>query len=343
MYGEKMERHINHNVANEKEPLFQGGVDLNFHGISIAIRSEHEFVLDNFKELEEQVTGMSCNNELDPLQQYDGLLTYVPSEDIDIQYLEKEKTLIIEGPIEIFGQGTALTYCAGYMAECMRSNNSHLMLIHSAAVSLPDRNYSFVFMGEKGAGKTTLALRLCHQYGFGLIGNDQIYLGLNAEDQLVTHGGNAWFDVRETATKMDPYLAKVARLGQSALKPSWNNKLRIKPEDISVYSLDIEQPIKSIFHIRVDHTQPDIYISEWKGIQRNLLLHERFGRHVTGQATPLMDDNGNLLGSLPPIDVNSSLRLRDELVGLVINKGITEIFAPDSNCMIEHILKESEK
>ena len=123
---------------------------------------------------------------------------------------------------------------------------------------------------------------------------------------------------------------------------SWNNKTRIEPSSLGIKVKDDESIIKELFRVRIDHTQQSTYINQWEGLQRNLVLHEKIGRHVSGQATPLQDDNGNYLGSLPLVNQKEVFRVRDELVGLMIKAGITEIFTSSSDNAIDYIISQHE-
>ncbi len=342
MYGTHME-----NKGNNREvfkPMESSAdtyaTNLVFNDVSIRINSHRSFVDNTFEKLKDAITGMEIDEKY---QHVDGIIEYIVGEDINISYLSDEQRLIITGPIRMFGNGTSIAFTAHYMAECLRADKSGLMLVHSAAVKLPEQDKSYVFLGEKGVGKTTLALRLCHQYGYSLIGNDQVYMGSNDTSELITESGNAWFNVRETAISADPYIARLLAKPQNLNKPSWNNKITVLPESIGVSTCERQLLVKEVFHVRIDHSQPDLLAMAWHGLQRNLILHERFGRHITGQATPFQDDYGNYLGSLPPVNLEAALKARDKLVSLVIKTGVTEIFSPDSDSAVDFIhAKENE-
>lgn len=305
-----------------------------FNNVAIQVSSHQAFEDNTFDNLKEIVTGMEIGDEADVI---DGHIDYVVDENVSIDYSEQQRRLTLTGPERMFGNGTALAFSAHYMAECLRADKLGLLLVHSAAIKPPGHDQSYVFLGEKGAGKTTLALRLCHQYGYSLIGNDQVFMGVSEQDDLITDSGNAWFNVRETAISADPYIAQLLRRPKSLDKPAWNNKMIVAPESVGISTYNKRLPVKEVFHIRIDHSQPDLQVIAWQGLQRNLILHERFGRHITGQATPFQDDHGNYLGSLPSINLAEALKARDKLVRLTIKLGVTEIFSPDSNSAVEFI------
>lgn len=315
---------------------------LEFRGIKIALVSDHAFSREQFQRLADYVTGMELKSLDDPALSH-GRLVYIPAADIAVQYRQEALELILRGPDHCFGSGNSLAYIAQYMAECLRTSQAGVMLIHAAAVQAPDQNVSYIILGEKGAGKTTLALRLCHQHGYRLIGNDQIFLGSQADGSLVTAGGNAWFNLRQTAVLADPYLAELQPDAPQCIGPAWDNKRAVAPAQVGIDIASGEFPVKAIFRIRIDRTQPEVQCMHWQGVQRNLILHECFGRHISGQATPLQDDRGNYLGSLPPINQERARKARDALVDLVIKAGVLEIFAPDSGSAVDLIMKREQQ
>lgn len=337
-----MRNNVNKRPARQVAPAARNqqglALALGFQGVSIAVLSAHKIPLGNFKDLEEYVTGMEIK-DYDNLAVPDGKIIYIPAAKVDVQYYQGQKELVLKGPIQLFGRGSAIAYIAQYMAECLRTAQTGSMLIHAAAVRAPISNTSIVILGEKGAGKTTLALRLCHQYGYWLIGNDQIFLGAEPDGPVVTAGGNAWFHLRETAVLADAYLMQICSHRHERTKPAWNNKMKVDPRQIAIRVATGAFPVTAIFHVRIDQTQAEVHSEIWQGVQRNLFLHECFGRHISGQATPLQDDRGNYLGSLPSINLECALKARDTLVDRVIKAGVIEIFAPDSHSAVDFILK----
>ncbi len=327
-------------AGGERQGLaYEMGID--FRGVVIALSGDYEIPRENLMELEDQITGMRVLDSAEPVIAH-ARLTYLASEEIDIGFNPVERELVLSGPESMFGNGSALAFIGQYVSECLRASESGTLLVHAAAVKSPEHETSHLILGEKGAGKTTVTLHLCHDHGYHLIGNDQVFLGVAPDETLVTDGGNAWFNVRETAIVADPRLSRLLSIEPSS-QPPWNNKVRVDPGSIGIETTVDRLPLESIFHIRIDHTQSEIYVAPWIGVQKNLILHERFGRHVSAQATPFQDDRGNYLGSLPLINPSRTLKARDELVRLAIKTGITEVFAPDSQSVTDFIASQTQK
>ena len=315
---------------------FDNAYLLDYSGVNILLQSDYKFSNEVFEDLASAFANIVPDG-LEGTHCVDGKVNFIPGDEVKVEYCEDHE-LTIHGPAKMFERARAITHIAGYMAECLRSSKSNRMLVHSAAVYSPESDMSYILIGEKGAGKTTLAIRLCREYGFEIVGNDQVYIGLNDESELVSGEGSKWIDIRETAVRADTYLGSFALDLIKGGKPcSWNNKLHINPYEIGIKPRHDDAVIDELFNVRIDSYQHPLYTAPWEGLQRNLILHEKIGRHVTGQATPFQNDQGEYLGSLPPINLSESLRVRDEIVGAIIKKGITELFGHDSAEIAKYI------
>ncbi len=310
---------------------------LNFNGINIAVDGGEALHADTFQRLSSQVAGMTVTADRDVA---DGTLSYRESEEIAVSYLKSDKDLRVVGPRQAFEKGVGLTYAAQYLAECLRASKGGTMLVHAAGVALEAANEGLVLFGEKGAGKTTIALRLCHELGYRLVGNDQIFLGQGHEG-IEMQGGSSDFTVRATAILGDDYLGSLFRdFTPNPAKSAWNDKLNLDAETLGIVTEPGPVAVRGLYHVRIDRSQNTIHTRPWEGLQRNLLMHERLGRHISGQATPLLDDSGNYYGSLPAIELAACLETRDKLASAIFSVGITEVFAPDGASAVDYINKQ---
>jgi hypothetical protein len=328
----------------EQAPLFRrdNGVQLRFAEQAVRIEGDIEFDMDTLRELSTSVTEMTIDERFGDEAAIPRVV-YSKTDDVEVRYSRDTNTLYLSGPTRSFGRGTSLVYLAEYLAACTLAERQGDFLTHAAAIYNPETNRSQILFGEKGAGKTTLAIRACKEGGHQIIGNDQVYIGSSASN-IHTSGGNAWFNIRRTAIASDDYLERIITTGDSSSeKPAWNDKIRLTPEQLDIAHKIGRTIVGNIFHVRIDHTQDTLYAAPWSGVQQNLILHERLGRHISGQATPLQDDAGNYLGSLPLVKHETTMRQRDELVKRIISMGITEVFAPDGVSATSYILEHGAR
>lgn len=314
------------------------GIQLRFAGQAVRIEGDVAFNIDDLWELSESVTDMTIDSSM-CVKNTQPRVVYSKAEDIAIEFDQTTDTLHLFGPARNFGRGKSLVYIAEYLAVCTLAERRGDFLTHAAATYDPSSGRSHILFGEKGAGKTTLAIRICKEGGHQIIGNDQVYIGSD-ESGIRTSGGNGWFNVRRTAIDSDEYLKQIIRPEDADRKKSaWNDKMRLSAEQLGIAVKIGKATVGSIFHIRIDSTQKELHVAPWGGVQQNLIIHERLGRHISGQATPLQDDAGNYLGSLPLIRYEAAAKRRDDLVRRLSALGITEVFAPDGVSATNYILK----
>ncbi|MGU3438770.1 hypothetical protein ACLBXI_01455 [Bacillus cereus] len=322
-------------IENKSQPIARSIIS---NCVEIQFSSEEDFICNNILTVKEKLS-LNSYNTMKPIKKV-GLIRYTKSELSSVTYNDTTCCLSVRGPLESFSDGRALYYLSEYMFECLQAPYTNSLLIHAAAVYSKKRDKSYLILGEKGSGKTTLSFRLCDELGLSLIGNDLVRVGYDENGELFTKEGSRWFDVRETAIKAECYMGKVFDRLITTSSNSWNNKIRISPADYDIKTHLALSKIDKILHVRINSHQDQFSACPWEGVQRNLILHEKIGRHISGQATPFQDDLGNYLGSLPNINHDTASSIRDAIVTCIINKGITEISGPDSQSMVDWFKEE---
>jgi hypothetical protein len=280
-----------------------------------------------------KIEGQTCDKFID------ATIFFIADKDELIAYNEMHQEIFIYGNEEQFKSGRSLYYIASYIAECLSVNKSCSLIIHSAAVFLEKTGKSYLLLGEKGAGKTTLTIYLCKECGFKLIGNDQVRV-INNNGILSTREGSCWFDVRKTALKASKYLGNIGiDVADKPRVTSWDNKAKILPGALGIETHCEETVLGGVFNIRIDPFQDEIISQYWSGIQQNLILHERLGRLVSAQTTPFQDDVGNYFGSLPLINTKINFAIRDEMVKAFIKNKVIELFGSNVELIVKTFLE----
>lgn len=314
---------------------------ITFCGINIAVTLEGftdcEYTCRKISEIHESdsLCGTSPVNNI-----IKGTVSFTHSDfAASVLYDRSTKALRVISDSKKYSEGRAIYYMAEYLASCLLALERGIMMFHSAAVFSPHTQKSYVILGGKGAGKTTLTAYLCRELGMHIIANDRVLAGLE-EGKLFTYGGTSWLDVRRTAICASSWLRENMRINmpENDNMPSWNSKERILPAELGIMKHSGRTEIAKIYHIRKDIHQKNIYCEKWQGVQQSLLLHETFGRSITGQTTPFLDDDGNYYGSLPLVEIEALMRARDNFTKYIITAGVREIFA-SSCCEIAEIMK----
>ncbi|RVU63190.1 hypothetical protein BM74_16425 [Bacillus thuringiensis] len=301
--------------------------------VEIQFSSTEHTIFNNILSAQKKF-GISSYNKLE-IPKISGLIHYITDEIPHVTYNAADRCLSVKGPLNCFSGGQALHFLSDYMFECLQAPYTNNLLIHAAAVYSKEKDTSYLILGEKGSGKTTLSFRLCEELGLSLIGNDLVRVGCNENGELFTTEGSRWFDVRETAVKADSYMEKLSARLPSNSSNSWNNKTRILPSDYGIETHSKQSKIDKVLHVRMNSYQNYFSACPWEGVQRSLILHEKVGRHISGQATPFQDDQGNYLGSLPSINYDNTSLVRDNIVRAMIGAGITEISGPSSQSLVD--------
>jgi hypothetical protein len=224
---------------------------------------------------------------------------------------------ILQGPIRYFKDGQTIAYLAYALLERERQINSETT-IHAAGASYKGRG--ILLLGERGAGKTSLLLKLCRDYGYKLVGNDLCLLKFD-KNVIKFCGGTKIFGLRQFAVKINH--PDLLQYFPKFTKDSWLTKSFITPETLSV---DIEKqtlPIYKVFFIHLDSTgEEPIYSEYMTGSWIKCFLYENLSRYIRGSAIIPFLDNQNFrkIGYLPSLDEPNFHKKRVAIINHLIDK-----------------------
>jgi hypothetical protein len=315
---------------NEKELI---GVPF-WKGLEVAGRKVNIYA-DFDKEFNDDCGIPSCSfyEEEDNESKYS--VIHLEQEEVALEVNPEKTCFILACPKEEISQGRALLH----LALCLTERERQLAggaLTHGSAVETPSGK-GILFLGNQGAGKTTIAVNLGLR-GYSLIGNDQVILErpLLEEDKVFLFGGTKYLMVRESAV-LSGHLPLSRENFPDNGSSSWENKIKIDPLELGIRKSEGISELNSTFIIHIDPTgREKIHLERItpKDIKTNLFLGEKLARHISGVATHVMSDSGYLLSHTPSLDDSITRNNRRNLIYNLYDKGVYRIYGSDVNEII---------
>lgn len=307
-----------------------------FEGINIVFYSEINDLYNKIykKVLETNLIPIIINKKQDI-----AVFKFKISESISVKFYPTSNKLVVAGKEENFKSGISLYYILEYFYACLTANRTQSLWFHGAAVYSPKIGKSILIIGDKGSGKTSLVYRLCKTNKMQLIANDIVRVSLSKSGKLYTSTGTQFLTIRETAVYCNSFMREFIKYFSNG-KPLWDNKIIVRPNDIGIETNSNLNEIALIINLRLDKKQKECITYEDNGTQIKLLLHEKIGRHISGQATPFMDDFSNYYGNLPLINFRKNSLFKTKFVKALLDKKIYRIYSSNIDEIIEYIFKK---
>lgn len=303
--------------TQEKPPFYNC---LEVSGIPVNIYS----TLDNTNE---DIYGIPCSkiiNEENLDTKYS--VIHTNSDDINIDCNPQKTTIYLECPPSLIKKGEALFHLAVSLTERERQLNSQI-LTHGAGM-VTKEGKGILLLGNQGSGKTTLAVNMGLQGDF-LVGNDQVIFGKDnhSSDELFLFGGTQYITIREAAILSGHIPLKDLSFNENGISP-WEKKNRIEPREYGIQIYEGKNKINGAFVVHIDPTGNEntqikrIFSND---IYTNLFLGEKFARHISGVATHLLSDEGELLSHTPSLDDATTRTNRLHLIYNLYDLGIYKV------------------
>ena len=216
-----------------------------------------------------------------------------------------------------------LPYLAYTLGERIRQEELDLFSLHAAALSIPDDNGSILILGDKGSGKTSLALALGRE-GYKLIGNDLVLVKFyREENQAFIPAGTQIFDVRRAVIEhFFPQLVDcVADNSLYSQDHPYESKMVFYPEDIGIVPGGDQTGLRLIVRINIHPNNTEtIVIPPPNRIIEALRLNENLGRYIRGVTTPVVLGEKGIEGYLPCLDGQEINEKRNALINFFLNR-----------------------
>ena len=250
--------------------------------------------------------------------------------------MERQDHLEFVAPAGQYDRCGTIFYLAELAAEQKRQLHGGAML-HAAGVYLPGSERGILILGEKGSGKTSIAIGLCMGAEGQLVGNDQVVLA-SYDKSVQLLDGSKDIHIRRTAAIQDPTLMSLATFTDKE-KPNWDNKKTVSPEQAGIKEAQFAPKVTDVIQVIIDRTlEKTTVLRERRDTQTLLFITEKISRHIRGVATPILNNDGVFDAFSPSLDTPETAANRAALVNTILGIGVTKIYAPSTDAMVEAIM-----
>lgn len=170
-----------------------------------------------------------------------------------------------------------------------------------------------LLIGEAGAGKTSLAINLCQQYGYSLLSNDMTLIG---EDDgcIYACGGTKFVNLRLLSVKSN--MPSLLYLFQNDNKDLWTNKVSVMASSIGIEEEYTITPIKNILFVHID-ARDKFKVANGDSWRNNFLLYQNVSAHIRGTASTFVNKKGYPIGYIPSFETEDTYNRRMNLINSI--------------------------
>ena len=235
----------------------------------------------------------------------------------------------ISYPISEMDEGSVL-YAAAGLFEKQYALKSRFTC-HSACVEKDGQ--ATLFLGDAGAGKTSLALRLCLDKGYNLLSNDQTVIGLK-NDKLYTFAGTKFINFRYLSVKNNlPDLLYV--FDGVDVKDEWSFKKTVHARDIGI-GLTNEAIIKKVYWVHATGAR-QLKVNTANSFGNNIKPYQNLSSHIRGAATTFHDKKGNQIGFMPSLETMRTDNNKKDVIEKIKNLDDYTSLSGGLNDIIDYI------
>lgn len=217
--------------------------------------------------------------------------------EFSIDFIKSQNVLMVSGNIELIMP--ELDFICYVFSEVARQEKGKFT-IHAAAVS--DGEEGILILGNKGVGKTALAMALCKWFGYKIIGNDVLIIGSLGENIGIYSGDRVFRPRRIVADKYFPELKSF--FPPQVVQSRYDDKVTINPSALGVQVENHPVKIKRAMQVFLEaEGQVPLVVSDPPALQFRLNLMENATRYIRTVGTPMLGANLEYRGYFPSLDL----------------------------------------
>jgi hypothetical protein len=204
------------------------------------------------------------------------------------------------------------------LGEQVRQESLSMVTAHASAVLSPS-GQAYLILGNKGMGKTSVALALCVSCGYQLIGEDTVLIQFK-ENKINVCGGAKMCFVRPNI-----FHCLFPVFGEN---PDYENvfekRFSLYPPDYRLrIAEDAVYPLGSVVSVNIHpaNNMPTSYPISLR-IKEFYRLRENTSRYIRGMVTVLLSDANSASGVFPSLDTTELERMRNKMINCLLNEHI---------------------
>ncbi len=276
----------------------------------------------------------------------DSLLTNSPR--ISITLIDSSEPDVVDmsqGNYYVYGTITdqnfwqRIPHLAYNLSERSRQENSRTVTCHAAAVARDNKD-GILILGDKGSGKTSLAIALAKERDNTLIGNDLVLLRGNNHSGIEIVSGSSAVDIRGT-TFSRVSLEQSAQLSDNGDQGIYEQKTRVSAGELGIKLQNEAVRLALVLRVNIHDRNPAFTIAtSINKIAEPLRVFENLSRYIGGMVTPVSLLDGRISGHFPQLDTRELYKMRAEMTNKLVNDTpFWYVYGNDANIVAGEILK----
>lgn len=205
---------------------------------------------------------------------------------------------------------------------------------HSACIEKDGKG--ILFLGDAGAGKTSLALRMCLDKNYSLLSNDQTVVGLK-DQTLKAFKGTQFINFRKTSVENN--LPEFLYLFNDPTINPWTQKINVHADDIGIKTSKEETELKKVYFVHCLNGQ-ELNVKPATTFGNQFKLYQNLSMHIRGAAASLHDRKGFQIGYSRSLETKKTDNNRRKVINTMNNLQDFSLLTGSMNDIINYIEKE---
>lgn len=255
-------------------------------------------------------------NIIDNTNPFDFTVRYLDDEKEEITFNYKDE-IIFMAPWSKVQHGESLKTLIMASAQWVLQNNGVFML-HASCVAKD--NKALLLFGTSGAGKTSLAIKLCRKYGFSFISNGSTLIKVVNNNVIVLGTVKKGIKLRYSSySRMDIDHANILfAVDRNKKSNDFDCKKHVSPETMGIHEASMPVEVYKLYTVKLQ--QHPVSVVNLDTYRMRLTLHQDLSRFIRGSSTYLIyGENLNDTTWFPNMDTEVIYENRRNMIEALVS------------------------